>query len=450
MCRMIQDLPTYEQDSTISWDEKAIMACVCDGGYLGADCSLRICPFGDDPVTTCDLSDNVEQVQQVRVFVELKMDTDSSDPGDPGLQDLGAVIGDEVSLSFLTQQGHNYTTHRIEGIWGDHDDATSTSMSYDDLVTNYGSNGADTEAANRIEVALEDLPNFAIKDVTVSHDSVAATSDYIESVWKVTFHHLQSGQSNYGAQNLLHCHLPNVCAGPGCQPRVRQSYWLSIYETDAVSGSPSALSLVNPENLLSTLAFAAAGGTDTWVRFHRDSVLSCPPGETCTSSSLLKTIGSVWVVYKSSSTSSIDGDIFVKVLGSDNAESPELTDLSGVTVPEATDSFLDSEGYTYMGKVTSSNKGRFDITSLLPNTFLEIDGLTADTSAGAILFYDPANCDVRDVTEDDTRDSEVAFANVDVENIECAGRGECDRTSGECRCFEGYTGLACETQTTMV
>ena len=31
----------------------------------------------------------------------------------------------------------------------------------------------------------------------------------------------------------------------------------------------------------------------------------------------------------------------------------------------------------------------------------------------------------------------------DVENIECSNRGQCNRQTGRCECFQGYFGIAC-------
>lgn len=33
------------------WDAEKIMACICDVGHTGYDCSEWVCPNGDDPLT---------------------------------------------------------------------------------------------------------------------------------------------------------------------------------------------------------------------------------------------------------------------------------------------------------------------------------------------------------------------------------------------------------------
>ena len=38
-------------NNPLTWDASKIMGCLCDYPYKGYDCSLMLCPFGDDPVT---------------------------------------------------------------------------------------------------------------------------------------------------------------------------------------------------------------------------------------------------------------------------------------------------------------------------------------------------------------------------------------------------------------
>ncbi|KAJ1435282.1 hypothetical protein B484DRAFT_325589, partial [Ochromonadaceae sp. CCMP2298] len=66
ICSTISDVSTYngpDYDSTVltegdgvgvaytNWDKDSIQLCECDTGFFGADCTLVMCPKGDDPVT---------------------------------------------------------------------------------------------------------------------------------------------------------------------------------------------------------------------------------------------------------------------------------------------------------------------------------------------------------------------------------------------------------------
>lgn len=108
--------------------------------------------------------------------------------------------------------------------------------------------------------------------------------------------------------------------------------------------------------------------------------------------------------------------------------------------------------YTYAGKLTSSNQNKFDITDFIPNTYLKFASIaTADKHMGGAIFFLPGSCTVTDQTPNVVNGvAGTGFDNVDIENIECSGRGECDRGTGTCECYEGYTGNACEGQTTVV
>ncbi|RYG40857.1 hypothetical protein EON68_03730, partial [archaeon] len=51
---------TQASTSYALWDADRVFGCVCDTGYAGADCSQRVCPTGDDPLTTAGQSAEVQ------------------------------------------------------------------------------------------------------------------------------------------------------------------------------------------------------------------------------------------------------------------------------------------------------------------------------------------------------------------------------------------------------
>lgn len=43
------------------WDYDKVQGCLCDEGFWGYDCSLRVCPTGDDPAT-CNQDDEIQEI----------------------------------------------------------------------------------------------------------------------------------------------------------------------------------------------------------------------------------------------------------------------------------------------------------------------------------------------------------------------------------------------------
>ena len=149
---------------------------MCDRGYSGNDCSQRLCPHGDDVLTTCAVDAN-EDVQVISF----------SDPS----ADLAANMAADAqplfyTLSFVDSFGGRYKTRPI---------AFSSSENF---------NSHDAQAA------LESLPNFAIPTVQVSSDTTALTVE-------VTF----SSSATSGLQNTLEAdivHDAETCAEGGQMP----------------------------------------------------------------------------------------------------------------------------------------------------------------------------------------------------------------------------------------
>lgn len=191
-CRTLAELPKVQQAGYASWELKRVQKCLCDGGYTGADCSLRICPFGDDPETICSYAQRHVQT------LTLDFVTDPTGTGNPDV-DLGT---DQFAMIFTTASGKNFTTPMIDDIWE-----------------------GTTDAATNIRNALRTLPEFAIVDVAVSSTPTSAQS--LSVSYDITF----TGSTNTGDEILMSCPYNSLgstgCPAPGCRPKFNQ---LRIFE----------------------------------------------------------------------------------------------------------------------------------------------------------------------------------------------------------------------------
>jgi len=115
------------------WDAYKTQQCVCDGGYSGTDCSLRLCPYGDDPVTRIN---DVNEIQKFGVALAASI-TAGEGVATPATEAWFA-------LEYENELNENFTTRAI--------DFLSSNVVQD------------------VESALEALPNGNIEDVEVSLD----------------------------------------------------------------------------------------------------------------------------------------------------------------------------------------------------------------------------------------------------------------------------------------
>lgn len=125
-----------------NWDANKTHVCVCDGGYTGPDCSHRLCPRGDDPLTiesrNCGSADCQPQYQVMLINNALSIANGHN------------ALGASVTIKYTHWNGITYTTaaHAISP----------------------GAANADNEPVQIkywLEHALEGLPDGVIKDVEV-------------------------------------------------------------------------------------------------------------------------------------------------------------------------------------------------------------------------------------------------------------------------------------------
>ena len=124
------------------WDGLKNQACVCDPGYSGVDCALRLCPKGADPL-------DLETSAGVLRVVETQTVT---------VDDGSAAIAGSFKLKYTDLFGEVWTTSSI--------------------TANKAADGSDVSSA------LTGIPNSVIESVTVS---VAATASTNGIIYTITF-----------------------------------------------------------------------------------------------------------------------------------------------------------------------------------------------------------------------------------------------------------------------
>jgi hypothetical protein len=160
--------------ATQYWDGEKTMRCQCDRGYEGPDCSDRICPHGDDVLTTCAVDSNHDT--QIITFADPSSDFNTQQAAG------GAPLF--YTLTFEDHFGGSYKTHPI-------------ALNLDDNAN-----------AGEAQAALEALPNSAIPSVQVAADGLVITVSFTDTA--------TTGKQNTLIATIVHA--DQTCDQGGQQP----------------------------------------------------------------------------------------------------------------------------------------------------------------------------------------------------------------------------------------
>lgn len=133
-CHFVEELSNDYAAS--SWDTKKIQGCKCDAGYSGDDCSLRLCPLGDDPMTVSPSLDgqiwNITLSTRSPTTAEIHLDITSLETG----QTVSTRPMDIVSGTIAHYTDVIYDTGLIKSITSVNLDRTSYVWSLGFVLTN--------------------------------------------------------------------------------------------------------------------------------------------------------------------------------------------------------------------------------------------------------------------------------------------------------------------------
>jgi len=354
-CRTLAELPAAHAAGYSSWEAKRVQKCVCDGGFMGADCSERMCPYGDDPETICAYT--ARQVQTVTLSY-------------PNVADASAVDdADELALVFTSVSGAQFTTPRIASFWS-------------------------AGGAAAVQTALEALPQFAVTGVAVSQ-AQSAPGLAASVAYAITF----TGATNTGNEALLQCPfnadgVTMGCSTAACQPKFKQP---RLLQTSITAGRgikiASSARLLQPAPVAGGNEYGAAG---QWGVATALVVAAAADGGL-----IYSFVGTtVWGSLATEAAANVD-----------ETPVPPAGLRAGLAGPYGLLVDFDDED-----SVLALGVGTYTIKWTLPTCSVAV----------------------------------TSPADRDLEKAECANRGVCDRASGQCSCFAGYSGSSCNAQVIFV
>merc|ERR1711968_338939 len=368
-CEYISEIAT---DSTIQynsypdraydlWDAKKSRFCKCDAYWSGTDCSERMCPKGNDPLTTMssdDLGGNTPEVQEVQTvtirpqllknsfgaYIALGGDftltyTDAYNQEwttrpirvttviqeTQGVAEIG--VSDSGTKIFDTQRRFNmfelYDVIEIEGLAHTTNNAKPTTQTITAIdctsiqetacamTLSPGLAADETEDTDRdIKITLvnSDTGELGVKRMlqelpgqVVPSVTVDETIGLDYNTFKITF----SDAANSGDQHALKCRAA-ACDSDGCQPRKKAIKGLFRYKVSAALANDPTTSAVTGTGM-SNFRTAAQGGGNVEIIAASDKGGSTAAPDTVASGSITWNTATLVVPGKSGTAANLKG-----------------------------------------------------------------------------------------------------------------------------------------------
>lgn len=218
-CRYINELSNSV--SWAEWDRTRIQACECDPGYFGSDCSLRYCPFGDDPQTHCGADASAKHAVTISVPVTATEAGATNYPVAPAAlaaapNQAWAIQDATLVVEFADAMANAFTTSPIHSVFG------TTPL-------------ASANVASEVLSAVKGLPSFIVDSaITVTDTSASSNAKDRTVIFEMT------GDANGGDAIAVTCPAQYGCPFYGCRPRFQQPHLSAIHRasTDVQVAGP--------------------------------------------------------------------------------------------------------------------------------------------------------------------------------------------------------------------
>lgn len=506
-CRLLSELETTVPYH--AWDSEQIQACVCDAGFFDTDCSQRRCPTGDDPLTLCDDA-NKGMVQEIRVTLGSGLNYDPT-TFDGASRPLGIegmdLFGTSQTLDYNDIQDKEdraqlhigatdnsgqvyYAPSASKSVFAKDsktrqkivtDGGDGASQVQKDLAAKYKTMLNDP-GVDSMELVLENIPGFKVRNVKVSGSFTSpedggGIQNVLEKRFVVTFIPDATNSANFGLQNDLVCDSAYGCGSSGCQPTVIMPFLYRYAATVSEQSSVDTFPVLPSPAVLTFFTGALNSDPDfnagKFIRLHESSNPRMPPGVSVDTGVTFTNLDrydiriSIAVQDPADPTNSdtltdvywtkvtyTNTNITTDVVEYTSAADATLQTAGVFSVRKSKDFVGTLNGFTYRGFIPKTLSASIPdapgVSLLFPTT--NMVKTNVNYKFFEIVIKLPS-CSVSPIIKEgyiDPEGQEIAPISPNVENLECSNRGECNRNTGTCECFEGYFGIACHRQTVLV